>query len=343
MSPRPALIALLCLIAAYVLGGWALSFALGVSDKFSFLLYSGAVFKVTFMLLSLFIGWRAWNVMVHERPARLTRALAADIRTRLFTCERMAAALPIFIAFIFFMSAFTNIKAMIPLVYGYNWDAAFADIDRLIHFGTDPWRLLQPILGYPWITSFLNIVYNLWFVVMFGVLYWQLFDLRKPGLRMRFFWTFFATWMLNGSVLAIFFASAGPCFYGLVAPAPDPYADQLSYLSSLAKDYPVWAVATQQALWDGYKSSTIGLGSGISAMPSVHVAMAMLFALIGWHYGRASRVFFTAFFVCILLGSVHLAWHYALDGYVGAAVTLLIWWVLGLFFADKTPKTQILS
>jgi hypothetical protein len=31
----------------------------------------------------------------------------------------------------------------------------------------------------------------------------------------------------------------------------------------------------------------------------------------------------------MFLGSVHLAWHYAVDGYAGAAMVGAIWWLTG--------------
>ena len=333
---RPSLIGLLVLIAVYVTGGWALAFYLGIGDTFSLALYSGAVFKVTIMLFFLYVGKRLWSIMWYERPKHLTLTLVRDIKERLFTKDHLLQALPIFIGFILFMAAFTNIKAMIPLVQPFGWDETFAAWDRALHFGLDPWRILQTLFGHAWITSALNIVYNLWFVVMFAALYWQLFDLRRADLRMRFFWTFFLTWMINGSLLAIILSSAGPCFYGSVVSGGNPYADQMAYLSGLAGQYPVWAVATQQMLWEGYQSNVIGLGSGISAMPSVHVAIATLLALLAWQYGHAARLFFIAFAACIMIGSVHLAWHYAIDGYVGALVTVVIWFITGKFF----PKAQ---
>jgi hypothetical protein len=287
------------------------------------------------MLFLFFLGWRVWSLILFERPAHLTLTLIHNVREWLFTREKIRQALPIFIGFMVFISAFTSVKGMIPLVQAYSWDQAFATWDRTLHFGIDPWKLLQPVFGYPWITSGLNIVYNLWFVVMFGVLYWQLFDLRRPHLRMRFFWTFFLTWMITGTGLAMLFSSAGPCFYGhVVAPGDNPFAAQMDYLRGLSEHYPVWAIATQQKLWDAYQANKTGLGSGIAAMPSVHVAIAALFVLLSWHYGRAARVFFIVFFACIMIGSVHLAWHYAIDGYAGTLVTVLIWWLTGRFFKE---------
>ncbi len=35
------------------------------------------------------------------------------------------------------------------------------------------------------------------------------------------------------------------------------------------------------------------------------------------------------FALCILVGSVHLGWHYAVDGYIGAAIAAAIWFGVG--------------
>jgi hypothetical protein len=334
---------LVALVIAYAIGGFSLAIYLGVGDRFSLFLYSEVVMQVTVMLFLLFVGWRAWSLILFERPEHLTRRLIADVRGRLFTPQQLKESIPVFLAFIFFISTVTNIKTLIPVAQPYYWDPSFAKIDRAILGGVDPWRVLQPLVGHPWITALLNINYNLWFLVMFSVLYWQLFDLRRPKLRLRFFWTFFLTWIINGSILAIVFSSAGPCFYGHVVNGINPFAEQMAYLRSLTDHYPVWAIATQERLWETYKGNQVGLGSGISAMPSVHVATSMVFVLLGWHYGRYARIFFCLFAACIMIGSVHLAWHYAIDGYVGAFVTMLIWWVMGRIFKDASEAAAMVQ
>lgn len=325
---------LLVLIAAYAFGGWWFARSIGADEHFTILLYSSAVGTTSFMLLSLFVGWRFVRIAMTERPERPATALWQDLKTHIFAREKLMQALPVFIAFIVFMSVFTSLKGMIPLFKPYVWDATFAAWDHRLHGGIDPWRLLQPALGFPWLTSLLNLVYNLWFPVMFAVLYWQLFDLRRPTLRMRFFWAFFLTWMVNGTILAMYFSSAGPCFYEDVVHDPR-YAEQMTYLKDAAAQYPVWAVATQQMLWQSYQNNLTVIGSGISAMPSVHVAMVALFALLSWQYGRKARVFFILFAIMIFIGSVHLAWHYAVDGYLGAFITAVLWFLTGLVFKKK--------
>ena len=86
------------------------------------------------------------------------------------------------------------------------------------------------------------------------------------------------------------------------------------------------------------------LCKGISAMPSILVASSVLFALVAWRANRVLGWIFWAYAAAVMLGSVHLAWHYALDGYLGAALTVLIWRLAGWWldrdgaFAKASPS-----
>ena len=70
-------------------------------------------------------------------------------------------------------------------------------------------------------------------------------------------------------------------------------------------------------------------------MPSVHVSIAFLMLLLAWNYGRGARWFFGVFAGMIMIGSVHLGWHYAVDGYLAALVTFIIWVACGRFLREK--------
>lgn len=329
MSCRRFTTALFTLVALYVVAGWVCAVWVDAAARYSILLYSRPVATTTGLLAALFLSGVALRIMIVDRPARLTRAIITEMTEQWFTRERLAQGLPVIIAFLFFMAAFTSLKSIIPMVNPYAWDGYFTALDRAIHFGIDPWRLLQPVLGYPAVTFIVNLVYNLWFPVMFAVLYWQAFTLRDQVLRARYLLSFFLCWIVNGTVLAMVFSSVGPCFYGLLFPGVNDFAPLMDYLRAANETYPVWAVATQDMLWAVYQDGGLSFGSGIAAMPSLHVAVAFLNMLLGYKVHRRLGHALAGFFVFILIGSVHLGWHYAVDGYLAIIVTAAIWWGVG--------------
>ena len=72
--------------------------------------------------------------------------------------------------------------------------------------------------------------------------------------------------------------------------------------------------------------------SGISAMPSMHVAICVLFGLWVTRFRKlALTVLAWSYAVAIYIGSIHLGWHYATDGVVSAICVLAIWWTTGRY------------
>ena len=106
-----------------------------------------------------------------------------------------------------------------------------------------------------------------------------------------------------------------------------PYQGLFTYLNAADTRIPLWFLDTQQMLWDGYTGKIPALG--ISAMPSMHNASAVLFALAFRQVSKGLGWFFTAYAVVILAGSVHLGWHYAIDGYAGVLIAGFSWWLAG--------------
>lgn len=288
--------------------------------------------------------WYAISIMVYVRPERLTRYLIASLKESL-TRERVLFALPVILLLPVFASTFTFFKTAIPVIQPYVWDARLTEWDRLIHGGTHPWMLLQTLLGHPLITGAVNFLYNLWFFVMYAILTLQAFALKDLRLRMQFLLSFVVTWILLGTLGAIWFSSMGPCYYPSFTQESGPYAPLMAYLREAGEHIPVWALNVQQMLWDDYQSSKTGIGSGISAMPSMHVATSVLLALFGWRHSRRAGVALTLYAIVIMIGSVHLGWHYALDGYVGALGALLVWrlvgWLLERLPARPEPRLAL--
>ena len=300
-----------------------------LADKAQLKLYSKTFCMTLGTFSLLFFICHAIHVMLFVRPDRPIRYILSDLRTNYLTSERLLNALPVLLLKPIFMSAFTSFKIMIPAINPFSWDYTFAKWDAFVHGGVQPWRLLHPIFGTPLLTSTVNFFYNIWFFVMFAVLYWQVFSLRDARLRMQFFLTWALSWILLGTLVAIVFSSAGPCYYGRVVEGEDVFQPLMEYLREAQETSPVWALGAQEWLWETYESGGIGQVKGISAMPSMHISMAFLFVLVGWRTHRVVGVAFIVFAVLNIIGCVHLGWHYAIDAYPAIVCTWLIWWAIG--------------
>lgn len=261
-----------------------------------------------------------------ERPKHPAVQLLRSIGCFLHDRRRMALGLPALASLVVFIYAFSNVKGNIPVLRPFAWDTTFDRWDALLHLGRRPWEWLQPLLGYWPVTFVVNVLYNLWFVVMFGVWLHSAF-MAAPGIpRTRFFLAFMLLWMIGGGLLATVLSSAGPCFYGAghLGLSPDPYAPLMSYLRDADRIVPIWALDVQAGLWRLHVKGAAE--ASISAMPSMHNGSALLFALASRGWWPGIRRFLWAYVAVIFAGSVHLGYHYAIDGYVAWGLTLAIWW-----------------
>jgi len=72
----------------------------------------------------------------------------------------------------------------------------------------------------------------------------------------------------------------------------------------------------------------------------MHVSQALLFFLAMRRVSRGAGLLFGIFFIAILIGSVHLGYHYAVDGYVSIAVTGLIWALAGQYVRRRGAASK---
>jgi membrane-associated phospholipid phosphatase len=268
------------------------------------------------------------QMLFYEKPASPLFVLIGEVKSLLCTPVRLIHALPVIVAVLLCSKAMLDIKMNIPALHPFSWDEALMRLDRQLHGGVDPWLLLQPVLGYPPITFVINVFYNMWLAVLFATWVYVAFRPSFDVLRLQFLIAFMIAWLFGGALLATVFSSAGPVYYGLIGLSPDPFVPLLDYLHTTNETVPLLALNAQQLLWDGY-TGEIEKFMGISAFPSMHNAMVTLFALLGWRLHRMAGILLTTFAALILIGSVHLAWHYAVDSYAGILIGVLSWWVAG--------------
>lgn len=232
-----------------------------------------------------------------------------------------------------FMCSYSSLKQSIPLFKSFNSDALLAKIDYLVHFNNDPWSLLQTWIGHPPLTQFIDSCYTAWGAIFVYTLLWMSCTRRKE-LRLQFLLSLALCWIVIGNILAFLFASVGPCYYGYVVPVQnEPYSVMLAYLRTIPD---LQAVRIQDTLWQAYSVGKFMPLGGISAMPSMHVAIAVLLALTFRRINRWLGLAAVLFAATIQIGSVHLGWHYAIDGYLSILLTVAIWKGIGhLLTTDK--------
>ena len=188
-------------------------------------------------------------------------------------------------------------KTMLAATH-YWADPFLANLDRGL-FGTDPWRLFISFNG-----PIIDRAYVTWLPVKFSLLVALVCAPESPK-KARALLSYFLI-MLTGSIGQYALPSAGPLFH-----QPVPLNQ--------------WVADSRDYLWQAYVTGHGRVGSGISAMPSMHVAIAMWMALVVRAYVPKLAVLGFGYLILIFIGSIALGWHYATDSIAAVGIALLAW------------------
>ncbi len=271
------------------------------------------------------LGRLTW-ALGRDRPRRPARFLWQECRA--IGRSGAARCLPVALTYPWLITTYFFLKGSFIRIASFSWDPSFMRLDFAIHRG-NPARILIPYLSVPWFAWSLDTLYCLWFVVNSAVLTWMAVSGNLP-LRRQFWLSFSLCWVVMGTMVALIFLSAGPRFWDHAVGGENPYADQMSALRTADQHLRLNSVRAQGVIWQ-----LLGLDGkygGASAMPSMHIVLCTLFTLALWRAHRALGITMLAFTVLTLVACVALGWHYAVDGYVAAAGTLVIWWGAGRFW-----------
>ena len=261
----------------------------------------------------------AWWVI----PVFALMFLLAPWRSLLARLPQAIAA--VFLCTLFFL-VFTMLKTSMPYVVDFWADPLMARLDRALHFGADPWQWTYRFSQWVNIDWAGRIYFGFWLVpALYAPVILILFDGNEARKR-RFFWLYFFVWIGLGNVLALAFLSAGPVYYDRLL-GGDTFAGLIRAMDQAGVSQSGIGM-TQDRLWKIYATGSQEAGSGISAFPSVHIAMVTLVALYLYERSRwlaPAGALLVALFVFL---SVYLGWHYAIDGYFSALAVILVWWWL---------------
>lgn len=219
-------------------------------------------------------------------------------------------------------SAFLPLKHAIPRVIPFWLDGPLARLERNA-FGADPWLLLDRLAG--WATIPMDWLYGTWLPVQ-SVVFFLVVLARPSPAKSRALIAYAVAWLVLGVVAAALLSSAGPLFYDRIFGGAS-----FAALGDTLRQRGAWvALAESDRMWASMSEPRPGLVAGISAVPSMHVAISLWLALTVRKLAPGAAGLAWAYLLIILLGSVQLGWHYVSDGLAGALGMLAIWWLSGV-------------
>jgi hypothetical protein len=205
-----------------------------------------------------------------------------------------------------FLISLSYLKSMITAIVPFWADELLAASDRIMF--VDPQAIALAV--HPALPA-LGLFYGLWHAAHLGGILWVL-HWRSPE-KARHILSFMLTWLI-GMFFAYVFSSAGPLFVGLYDPAIAP--------ESVRKP--------AEILWANYEARGSVVGGGISAFPSMHVAIAAWLAIV--LHDRGFTWLGIAYLLGVFICSVILGWHYVMDGVAGIVIAL---------FADRISQSWL--
>lgn len=241
---------------------------------------------------------------------------------------------------VLFWPSFSALKVAIPKVSPFYFDQYLIEIDRWLHFGIDPWKIVHYTGIFSESAIFDFVYFKLWLLATTIILLFFVYFDENAERRTRYIFLYVLTWVFLGNVLAAVFASAGPIYVERLTGDP-AFRDLESALVAAGYEDSLF-FEIQNQLWANFTAGKQQLGTGISAFPSVHVGIACVIALYMSERSRWLIAPGWCFVVLILAGSVYSGWHYAADGYASIAIVLAMHRALRKRFA-KLSRTESAS
>jgi hypothetical protein len=218
-------------------------------------------------------------------------------------------------------SFFLPLKTAIPKEVPFWLDQPLMLGERSL-FGRDPWLPLDHWLSW-WVVP-VDHLYAFWLPVQGLVL---LMVMLEPPSRAksRALIAYSLAWFLLGVVAATLFSSAGPLFYDRLFGGSEFAAMRETLINRGA-----WmALAESDKMWAATGRDPTSFVTGISAFPSMHVAISVWIYLAARSLAPRAALVALAYSAIVWISSVQLGWHYAADGLGGAAGMVALWALAG--------------
>ena len=232
-------------------------------------------------------------------------------------------------------------KSLIVHSGGYHFDQIFSEWDFVLHGDHYPQDLLAPLVESLGLIKILNFCYYFWFGVLMMCIWCAAYLKQDKRLQIQFWWSLVIIVLVLGVFMAHGLASVGPIYFAdFYKDRVQPYEDYLTHLHHIDQtQVQLQSFQVSDLLLTFAHDRTIVDLNGISAMPSLHVALACLFFLYLRKFNKILGYVAFLFLALIQMGSVYFAWHYAIDGYVGIAGATLIWIGIGYALRGRAKSS----
>lgn len=266
--------------------------------------FLGSIYALVAMMLA----------RVESPIAHIGRFFTREWRTALFLTSCM------FLAGLN-MTTFMWMKPLLNYLVPFWADPLLADMDRALFLGHDPWALLTWLN----VTPAAFFYHRGWFALMILTLL-AVLSARPSPEKSALMMTYFLLWSVVGPAIHMLVPAAGPVFYAQLG-----YGDRFAELQGVR--------ATREFadyLWAIYAGKGFGAGSGISAMPSLHIATTAWMLIAVHLLARRWIAPMAVAGLAIFLLSISLGWHYAVDGLVGGAAAILCYRAMRVLYSERS-------
>ncbi|OPX40881.1 MAG: hypothetical protein B1H13_05080 [Desulfobacteraceae bacterium 4484_190.3] len=281
--------------------------------------YDLVLLKVTSIALLIFLPLYYLGIRLKGKsgPLESIKASLIYMKDRFLNCASLFEFFRILAALKIVMTIHCTVKQAIPIINPALYDDILWKIDKFIHFGFSPTLLSLKLFSATDITSFIDFTYIIWYFlkIPFFIIFIWFVDQKK---RDHFFSAYFLLWVIGG-LSAVLFPSVGPVYKypDLFAGLNIPHASEL-----------------QKQLWIHYNGILLHpenfrafVYEGVAAFPSLHVAVIALFCIFSRELNKIFFISMLCYTVIVQAGSVHLGWHYAVDGYFGVLLAFSCYFV----------------
>ncbi|NQT90839.1 MAG: phosphatase PAP2 family protein [Candidatus Omnitrophica bacterium] len=293
-------------------------------------------FAIGFMMVAVYMFYRIARGFLSNKSNRLSlsqrlRVSALDAialcRARYLNFAFGLDLLRISIAIMVMLVFFCNLKQIIPLVNPVLFDNQMWRLDQAFHFGISPTILMVELFKNNFVLHAMDVIYASFFLKNIVVPLIFILQYKSKTLRNQFITAICLCWIIGGMSYYLF-PAMGPCYLtpGFFSSMDIPIAKQLQDI--LLECYTVVRQNPYSPRGRNFY--------GIAAMPSLHIAIVALFTFFARRLNRFLYIGLLIYLIFMFIGSILLGWHYAIDGYVGLLLAILIYFITTRIVKD-TP------